>query len=311
MEKIIDNVFIVKPYDPNVVDCCVYLVDTNSDDGLILIDAGINFEPIQEIEKEGYKLGDVRHCLITHGHLDHFGVCFKLKEFNENIKFYAHELDVARIEHKPTLPYPNPFYESYKYEPVKVTNVITEDNEVLRFGDLEIRCIHIPGHTPGSVAYLLEIGEKKIAFAGDIPGIAINIRDGDLDKYIKSMEKLLSLDIDIMCEGHEVISQPNEKVVRYIKGYKQFNLDLNFVVLENPYDIKALLRLASQSYELGWYSSVADFCNYLLEVDHENSDAKELLENIKKHNAPKVEYIKRLIKENFKGDNKEKKRIII
>ena len=79
MIEIVKDVYVVKPYDPNIVDCCVYLVDTKSDDGLILIDAGINFEPIQEIEKQGFKLRDIKHCFITHGHLDHFGVCYRLK----------------------------------------------------------------------------------------------------------------------------------------------------------------------------------------------------------------------------------------
>jgi glyoxylase-like metal-dependent hydrolase (beta-lactamase superfamily II) len=303
MNEIVNDVYIVKPYDPKVVDCCVYLVDTKSDDGLIIIDAGINFEPIQEIEKYGFKLEDIKHGLITHGHIDHFGVCYRLKEFNKNIKFYAHELDADRIGQEPAGPYPNQFYATYQYEPVKITKRITKDNEILKFGQLTFTCIHIPGHTPGSVAYLLDIGGKRILFAGDIPGIAINIGDGNLEQYIRSMEKLLNLKIDIMCEGHEDVSQPAERVSRFIEGYMKFNADLNYVVLINPKDITALLRLTLQSYELGWYSSVVDFCNYLLEIEPKNSDAKELLEKVKEHNPPKIEFIKRLIQENYKGDN--------
>ena len=302
MKKVVNEVYVVKPFDPNAVDCCVYLVDTKSDDGLILIDAGINFEPIQNIEKEGFKLADIKHCLITHGHLDHFGVCHRLKEFNKNIKFYAHELDAERIEQKLTGPFPNQFYANYKYEPVKVTNRITNDNEILKFGQLKFKCIHIPGHTPGSLAYVLSIEGKNIIFAGDIPGIAINIGDGDLYKYINSMEKILALDIDIMCEGHEEISQPAEKVSRFIKGYLDFNKELNSIVLENPKDTKVLLSLAVLSDELGWYSSVVDFSNYLLEIDPQNTEAKKLLEKMEEYNPPKIEFVKRLIEENYKGD---------
>lgn len=286
-----------------MVDCCVYLIDTKSDDGLILIDAGIEFQPIQDIEKEGFKLSEIKHCLITHGHLDHFGVCYRLQEFNHDIKFYAHELDAEEIEQKKTAPFPSPFYENYKYEPVKLTKNVKEDNEILKFGELEFRCIHIPGHTPGSLAYFLEIGGKNILFAGDIPGIAINIGNGNLNHYIKSMEKVLTLDIDILCEGHEDITQPAEKVANFIKGYLNFNKDLNSVVLENPKDTNTLLRLALLSNKLGWFSSVVDFCNYLLEVDPKNSDAIELLEKVEKLNPPKIEFIKRLIEQNYKGDN--------
>jgi glyoxylase-like metal-dependent hydrolase (beta-lactamase superfamily II) len=303
MEQIVKDVYIVKPFDPDVVDCCVYLIDTKSDDGLILIDAGVQFSPIQDIEKEGFKLSDIKHCLITHGHLDHFGVCHRLQDYNKEIEFYAHELDAGNIEQRKTAPFPNPFYENYKYEPVKITRRIKEDNEILRFGQLEFRCIHIPGHTPGSVAYHLVIGGKKILFAGDIPGIAINIGDGNLNHYINSMEKVLALNIDILCEGHEVITQPAEKVAKFVGGYLNFNKDLNTVVLENPYNTKAILRLALLSLDLGWYSSVIDFCNYLLEIDPKNSDAGELLEKVEKLNPPKIEFIKRLIRENYKGNN--------
>ena len=307
MKKVVDDVYVVKPFDPNAVDCCVYLVDTKSEDGLILVDAGITFKPFEEIEKEGFKLADIKHCLITHGHLDHYGVCYRLKEFYKDIKFYAHELDAERIEQKQTEPFPNQFYANYKYEPVKVTHRITRDNEILKFGQLEVRCIHIPGHTPGSLAYILSISGKNILFAGDIPGIAINIGDGNLNQYINSMEKILKLDIDIMCEGHEEVSRPAEKVRKFIKGYLEFNKQLNSIVLENPKDTKVLLSLAKLSDELGWYSSVVDFCNYLLEIDPQNSEAKKLLEKMKAQNPPKIEFIKQLIKENYKGDSQDKK----
>jgi glyoxylase-like metal-dependent hydrolase (beta-lactamase superfamily II) len=303
MKKVINDVYVVKPFDIESVDCCVYMIDTKSEAGLILIDAGITFEPFQNIEKEGFKSADLKHCLITHGHLDHYGVCHRLKEFNKDIKFYAHELDADRIERKQTEPFPNQFYAKYKYEPVKVTNRITKDNKILKFGQLEIKCIHIPGHTPGSIAYVLDIGGKKILFAGDIPGIAINIGDSNLNQYIKSMEKILKLDIDIMCEGHEEVSQPAEKVRRFIKGYLEFNKELNTIVLENPKDTKALLSLAILSDELGWYSSVVDFSNYLLEIDPQNSEAKKLLEKMNELNPPKIEFVKRLIEQNYKGDS--------
>jgi hypothetical protein len=162
--------------------------------------------------------------------------------------------------------------------------------------------MHIPGHTPGSLAYILNINGNNIMFAGDIPGIAINIGDGSLDHYIKSMEKVLKLDIDILCEGHEEVSHPAEKVRRFIQGYLDFNKDLNTIVLLNPKNTQVLLSLAILSEDLGWYSSVVDFCNYLLEIDPQNSEANKLLEKMEKRNPPKIEFVKRLIEQNYKGD---------
>ncbi|MFW9999774.1 MAG: MBL fold metallo-hydrolase [Candidatus Hodarchaeota archaeon] len=305
MKTIVDNVYIVKPYDPNVRGCCVYMVDTKSDDGLVLIDAGLDIEPIQVIEKEGFDLKDIKHCLITHGHIDHYGICYKLKEFNTNIKFYAHELDAEDNELKIRNPNIEQIFPDYKYEPVKINRILKNDNEILRFGNYEFKCIHIPGHTPGSVAYLLETDDKRILFAGDLPGIAINFQGGNLEIYINSMKKLLNrnLAIDILCEGHEKIIEPAEKVLKYIEAYMEINKNLNIVVLENPSDVNALFNLASISYELEFYEMALDFCNYLLEIEPNNDKAQELLRETMKHNPAKFTWIKDLINRAAESEN--------
>ncbi|MFW9897557.1 MAG: MBL fold metallo-hydrolase [Candidatus Thorarchaeota archaeon] len=301
MKEIVKDVYIVKPYDPNIIDCCVYLIDTKSEDGLILIDAGINFEPIQEIEKEGFKLNDIKHCLITHGHLDHFGVCHRLREFNNDIKFYAHELDAERIEKKPAVPSPNPFYANYKYEPIKISKRITLDNEILRFGDLQFQCIHIPGHTPGSIAYLLEKEGNTILFAGDVPGVAINLNDGNNDKYVKSMRKLLTFHIDILCEGHEKIIKSTDRVSNNIRGYMNFNKTLNYLIFEDPSDKKAILDMINISYDLEWYDMALDSCNYLLKIDPNNNELQPMIKRIKMHNPSDIGYINGLITQVYGG----------
>lgn len=298
MRKIVENVYIVKPYDPNVPGCCVYMVDTKSDDGLVLIDAGLDIEPIRAIEKDGFDLKDINHCLITHGHIDHYGICYKLKEFNKDIKFYAHELDAKDNELKIRDPSIAQMYTDYKYEPVKINRIIKNDNEILKFGNYEFKCIHIPGHTPGSVAYLLETGGKRILFGGDLPGVVLNTQGGNLGAYIKSMQKLLEFEIDISCEGHENIIQPAEKVLKFIKGYVKFNENLNNVVIENPSDTKTLLNLALISYDLEFYENTLDFCTYLLEIEPNNISAQQLLDKIKEYNPPKIDWIKNLIHQN-------------
>jgi glyoxylase-like metal-dependent hydrolase (beta-lactamase superfamily II) len=262
------------------------MVDTKSEDGLVLIDVSTNFEPIRDIEKSGFELKNIKHCLITHGHLDHYGACYKLKEHNKDIIFYAHELDAEAIEQE---------LSDDKYERIKITRKIEGDNELLKFGNLEFRCIHIPGHTPGSVAYLLQLEGKNVLFGGDLPGIAINYQRGNLEAYLKSMQKLLNLDIDISCEGHEDLIFPAEKVKKYIKGYMKLNKKLNIVALENTFDIESLLELAEISYELEFYENVIDFCNYTIEIEPDNKKAKKLIREAEKHNPGKIEWIKNFI----------------
>ncbi|MFX1462774.1 MAG: MBL fold metallo-hydrolase [Promethearchaeota archaeon] len=299
LKVISKNIYIVKPYDRNSTDCCVYMVDTKSDDGLVLIDVGLNIGPIQEIEKEGFKLKDIKHCLITHCHLDHIGACNELKKHNNDIKFYAHELDAEKIENIPTDEYITQYYADYNYIPVKLYKKFKFDNEILKFGQLEFRVIHIPGHSPGSVAYYLDNGKNKILFGGDLPGIAINLHGGDLNAYLKSLPKLLDLKIDFLCEGHENIIEPEKKVKKFIEGYMNLNKFLNKIVVEDPSNVEVLIDLILQSYDLEFYDIALDFCNYLLEIVPNNIEGKKLLKKIKKHNPPKIEFIKRYINETF------------
>ncbi|MHA1986687.1 MAG: MBL fold metallo-hydrolase [Promethearchaeota archaeon] len=295
LKDIVKDVYVVKSYDPNDIDCCVYLVDTKSDDGLILIDAGINFEPIQDIESHGFKLKDIKHCLITHGHLDHYGICYKLREFSKDIKFYAHKLDAEKIEEKSVEPSPNPILAKFKYESVKLAKKISHNNEILEFGTLKFQCIHIPGHTPGSIAYLLVKEGKTILFAGDVPGVAINFNDGNNDNYVKSMKKLLTFHIDILCEGHEEIIKPAEKVSNNIRDYMNFNKTLNNLIFEDPTDKNVVLDLIKISYDLEWYDMVLDSCNYLLEIEPDNIEAKQMVKKMKSHKPPETGFLKRLI----------------
>src|SRR5262249_32287590 len=41
-------------------------------------------------------------------------------------------------------------------------------DEVLEFGDVRFRVMALPGHTPGSVCYLMERGNLRVLFSGDV-----------------------------------------------------------------------------------------------------------------------------------------------
>ncbi len=299
MLEIVKDVYVVKGHSLGDMNCCIYMVDTRSSDGLVLIDSGLYIEPIRSIENDGFDVKDIRHCLITHGHIDHFGACNELRKLNKDIRFYAHRLDAERIEQKPKDKYIQQFFPNYNYDPVKLTRKIKTDGEILKFGRFEFRCIHIPGHTPGSIAYFLETEQKKILFGGDVPGVVLRASGGNIGDYSRSMERLLDLNIDILCEGHADIIERARKVSDVVKAYVKFNENLHIVAEVDPYDTKALLDLTLVAYEMEWYENALDFCNYLLELDPDNTAAQRLLKEIEKHNPPKCEYIKGLIKESF------------
>jgi len=198
--------------------CSVFLVNTNSDDELVLIDCGMSIDMIKKISKIGLNPMHIKHCIITHFHIDHIGACADLKEFNKQVKFYAHQLDAIPIEERGHDRETAALWYGVKYKPVKLEKKIIGEMEILKFGDYNFQCIHTPGHTPGSISVLLEIEGKKILFGQDLHGPMIagvsNFKD-----YQNSLRKLLELNADILCEGHFGIFQPASEVQRYINSY--------------------------------------------------------------------------------------------
>jgi len=135
----------------------------------------------------------------------------------------------------------------------------------------------------------------EVVYVGDEPCYVVD--DAGFRRHIPTEQvdrKVFEL-MTNMIEGHEDLIFPAEKVLKFIQGYMKLNKNLNTVVLENPFDVNALLESASISYDLEFYEMVLDFCNYLLEIEPDNNNAQKLLKEAKKHNPAKFEWIKNLI----------------
>ncbi len=200
--------------------CSVYLIETQSNDGLVLIDCGMSLAMIKKINKSNLNPMEIKHCIITHFHIDHIAACYDLKQYNKKVKFYAHELDADAIEEKGHDRKTAALWYGVDYKPVKLEKRLKGDLEILKFGTFEFQCIHTPGHTPGSISILVEIedNKKKILFGQDIHGPIIP-GVSNFENYQISLRKLLDLNADILCEGHFGIFQPASEVQRYIKKY--------------------------------------------------------------------------------------------
>ena len=213
MREIVKNI-----YHVGDSGCSVYLINSQSDDGLILIDCGMSLSLLKKISKVGLNPEDIKHCILTHFHIDHIGACNDLKKFNKKVKFYAHELDADAIEEEGHDHKTAALWYGVDYTPVKLEKRLKGDKEILKFGLYEFQIIHTPGHTPGSIVVLIEVNNTKILFGQDIHGPIIP-GVSNFEDYQKSLKKILDLNADILCEGHFGIFQPAERVQRYIKGY--------------------------------------------------------------------------------------------
>jgi len=146
-----------------------------------------------------------------------------LKNLNKQVKFYAHDFDADAIEEKGHDSKTVASWYGVEYKPVKLKRRLKGDLENIRLGLYEFQCIHTPGHTPGSISVLIEIEGSKILFGQDIHGPFSKSFGSNLGDYQKSMQKLLDLNADILCEGHYGVIKPASEVNRFIRSHMDSN----------------------------------------------------------------------------------------
>ncbi|HEX7928875.1 MAG TPA: MBL fold metallo-hydrolase [bacterium] len=121
----------------------VYFVGSRAAGEAVVVDPAWSVgELVKLAEADGMKL---TAALVTHYHPDHVGGNFRghsiegLKEFMEQCKgrVYAHKAEADRL-------------------PIAASEVTpTDEHTELKVGDVSIRFIHTPGHTPGSQCFLV------------------------------------------------------------------------------------------------------------------------------------------------------------
>lgn len=155
--------------------CLSHIIE--SDGKAIVIDPLYPFEKYIEIAKEqGFAITKV---FDTHQHADHVSSARDLVE-STGAKLYLSK------------------YEGYGYD----ANFV-EDADNVSFGATNLRVIHTPGHTPGSLSFVVD---EKYVFTGDIlfvesigrPDLRDNAEEFTEDLYKTLHEKLLKLSEDMM-----------------------------------------------------------------------------------------------------------------
>ncbi|MFX1452192.1 MAG: MBL fold metallo-hydrolase [Promethearchaeota archaeon] len=181
----------------------------------ILIDTGFvasKNEILKFFEQNKIELKEIDIILNTHCHLDHSGKNKFLKS-QTNAKLMIHEQDRAAVESfdgikKQVGSFAEEYEEYWKQrlkwwnyeEGCKVDKTIT-DNEIFDLGNHKLRVIYSPGHTLGHCCFLLD---ENILVAGDMGFESLwygNARASLLD-YIKTYQRLISLDLKMVLSGH-------------------------------------------------------------------------------------------------------------
>jgi glyoxylase-like metal-dependent hydrolase (beta-lactamase superfamily II) len=144
---------------------CLYLIE--SGDGFIMIDAGSDGKQItQKLAEIEIGPSKVKYVFLTHSDSDHTAALDLF--INAQIHMSEDELQMIDKTKKRS------FLLGYNALPEKISPdsiCLLADRQKLTLGGREIECIKAPGHTPGSMVYLLD---KKYLFTGDAFGVAGN-----------------------------------------------------------------------------------------------------------------------------------------
>ncbi len=155
---------IVETFAVGALGCnCTILGDPASGEAIV-IDGG------DEVAEIARRLGAhglrPRYLVHTHAHVDHIGALGPLRErvggdgllHHADLPLYGTLAQQARFLGMLAAP-----------EAVALDGDLT-DGDVLRAGAIALRCIHTPGHTPGSTSFALDGaggGESALLFTGD------------------------------------------------------------------------------------------------------------------------------------------------
>ncbi|MBV8553037.1 MAG: MBL fold metallo-hydrolase [Acidobacteriaceae bacterium] len=194
-----------------------YLLET--DDGLVLVDAGwpnkteAIFKAVQE---SGHNPADIRHLVLTHGHIDHAGSAAEVRR-RTGARSYAHAADLELINNgKAERPgttvtpgiVPAIAYLLFikpggtTYESFAIDQTLKDGETLPMANDIEI--IHSPGHCAGHIALLLR--QEGILIAGDIcsniMGLAYSVLNEDRALARESLLRVAAHPFERAVFGH-------------------------------------------------------------------------------------------------------------
>jgi glyoxylase-like metal-dependent hydrolase (beta-lactamase superfamily II) len=202
-----------------------YAVETSK--GLVLVDAGLESDASllkSQLQLLQFDLKEIRAVLITHAHLDHCGGAEYIR-VTSGAKIYAGQGDAGVL--KAGGPH-EAFFSAFalpggQLHPTQI-DVELKGGELIDFGDVTIRALATPGHTPGSICYLMQQDGHRVLFTGDVISMLLgdersHVRiakplgtysaylpprfRGDARTYLESLRTLRAMPVpDLVLPGH-------------------------------------------------------------------------------------------------------------
>ncbi len=185
-----------------------YILDTGN--GLIMFDCGCGDTMDQIFQNMQYwdlSPDKIRHCLLTHPHLDHAGGAHILKRKGVQILAIQETANAIASGDERCCGY---LYHK-TFVPVEADDILKAGATIDLLG-IKVTVGHYPGHTMACTSYAFTHEGKNILVSGDIIGTLLAGDfgwDGSIDfnkqVYMDSLRRFSKLDPDIMLPGHGLI----------------------------------------------------------------------------------------------------------
>ena len=210
--RIIDNIYYV-----GASGVTAFLIATPA--GHIVTDGGLAETAPQilaNIQKLGFKPGDVRILLNSHAHYDHAGGLAALKKAT-GARLYASAGDAALLRSGGAGDFR--FRDTLRFPPVEVDRVI-QDGEVIRLGETALTIQLTPGHTRGCTSWTTTVKseDKGVAVLFICSTSILDYRfvsnpsyPGIAEDFDRTFKRLRSLKCDVMLSPHADFFELHQK----------------------------------------------------------------------------------------------------
>jgi glyoxylase-like metal-dependent hydrolase (beta-lactamase superfamily II) len=217
--KILENLWQVGGAEfTTVEDAAVYLVRFGNK--AVLVDAGCGSDYDMLVTNISEALPpdvEIEYLFLTHCHYDHTGGAQRTRE-QYACKIVAHDLDAVYLEKGDSKVTAADWYGA-RMAPLKIDYKIKNQKEIFQVDNGLLTAYHCPGHSPGSVVYLVQLNSLRVLFGQDVHGPLDAAFLSNRDDYMRSLEFMISLEADILCEGHYGIYRGKDEVKKFISSF--------------------------------------------------------------------------------------------
>ena len=233
--QILNGVYQLKVPIPNSPLQATNIYLLQGDKSFTLIDTGWDSKTAfnslnRQLAEVGVGFRDISQIIVTHAHLDHYGLTEKIKQVSD-AKILMHQAEgvVLRSRYAVDKKFLDEvviwfrlngvpermlaavhgpirgFGENATVQP----DVLLNGDETIASGDFNLKVIWTPGHSPGHICLYEPV--RKILFSGDhvLPSITPNVSlppnaiSNPLGDYLKSLLTVQKLAVELILPGHE------------------------------------------------------------------------------------------------------------